>query len=159
MNIKGQYKLQVIRGGKTIHEESGHNMIVDEGKNAILDIMFYSTAKKSWFVGLINNSPAPDILAADTGASHAGWVETTAYTPAGDRQALTVGAASSNSITTSAQAEFTLTGNVNLYGFFICDEEDNTVTPGTLWCTAMFDSVITGITGDVIKVDYSVLIQ
>lgn len=159
MKLTGKYKVTVERGGKIIGVREGMNMITDEGKNAILELLFGASTKPSLFVGLINNSPTPVVAAADTFASHAGWVEATTYDEA-DRQALVMGTAASKTIATSAQSVFTISGAVSIYGFFICDDDAKGNTGANfLWNTARFDSVISAIDDDVVKVDYSVSIS
>ena len=78
--------------------EKGKNLVVTEGLNNILDVMFGgSTQDSTWFIGLKNTG---SVAAGDTLASHAGWVENSNYT--GNRKAYTIVSAAAGAITNSA---------------------------------------------------------
>src|SRR5688572_15093092 len=54
------------------------NIVVNQGLNDLLDVTLSgATQDTTWFVGLTDGTPT--VAAADTLASHAGWVEVTAY--------------------------------------------------------------------------------
>ncbi len=70
-------------GGRVLFDEvTARNLIVTEGRNYIRDVMDGGAQIDPWFVLLTDSTPT--IAAGDTLASHAGWVEFTAYT--GSRQ-------------------------------------------------------------------------
>jgi len=79
------------RNGQILRRGRSHNGITTAGFNYMLDCMFGAAVPVSqldpWYIGLINNTPSPTLLATDTLVSHSGWVELvpgTAYT--GNRQ-------------------------------------------------------------------------
>ncbi len=105
-------------------EEDGINLVVNEGLDNILDVMFNgSTQDTTWFIGLKNTgTPA----AGDTLASHGTWTENSNY--AGDRKAYTTVSASSQSITnTASKASFAIdTDAQTIAGGFLCGDATGT---------------------------------
>src|SRR5713101_1673840 len=80
--LKGRWFTEHWRNGLCIGKYETHNDIVNEGKNDIFNVYFFSgtqTATASWFVGLINNAGFSALNAADVMNSHAGWAEFTTY--------------------------------------------------------------------------------
>ena len=94
--------------------EEIHNLITTEGLNDSLDKHLKGSAyTAAWYVGLTDGTPTP--AAGDTLASHAGWVEVTAYT--GDRQALVLGSVSGGSVSnTASKASFPVTSDATTIG-------------------------------------------
>lgn len=138
-NLKDTYKLR--------------NGITNQGKNALLDIMFHgSTQITTWYLGLMDNSGYSAEAAADTLASHAGWNEFTNYS--GNRKEWTEGAAASQSITNASPVQFDITGSGVIKGIFLASAA--TGTSGTLWASAAFASTVTVASADALKVTYTV---
>jgi len=94
-------------------EDDAPNLVVNEGLQHILDVVFSGgTAKDPWYVGLIGDTTT--VNATDTQDSHSGWTELTAYT--GNRQEW-VEVRSSQSMTNSAsKASFTLNADSQTIG-------------------------------------------
>lgn len=113
-------------------EESIDNLVVQEGINHILNVIFHDISKASgWYIGLIKTAIV--VADGDTLASHAGWTECTEY--ADNRKAYTVVDATAKSITNSASpATFVMNDGVTVKGAFICSAE--TGTSGVLMCGA-----------------------
>jgi hypothetical protein len=91
----------------------------------------------TWYLGLINNSPTPTLLAGDTLASHTGWTEiaySTGYM--GNRPAWGNGAVSGNATTNASTVNFAMLGTYTVYGMFVCSAA--TGTSGTLEMEAPF---------------------
>jgi hypothetical protein len=123
--------------------------------NDLLDVVFGGgTQKNPWYFGLINNTPTPTLLAADTLASHSGWAEWTGYS--GNRKEWLDSAAASGSKTTSSLATFTMTAAGSLYGAFLCSVD--TGTSGILWAHAALPEVHPVAIADIIKITYTVSI-
>ena len=95
-------------------EETIENLVTLEGLNDLLDKYLKGSAyTASFFVLLTDGTPTP--AGADTLASHAGWVEVTAY--AGDRKALVLGAVASQSVDNSAsKATFAINADTTVIG-------------------------------------------
>lgn len=108
-------------------KENIHNLVVDEGINAMLDYIFNSSAYTSaFYVGLLAASPVP---AAGDGLSDI--TEFTGYDEA-NRQTYTSAAAASKAVTNSAnKAVFTITSDSqSIGGAFLATV--NSGTGGTL---------------------------
>jgi len=129
------------------------NLVVTEGRNDILNIMFGAKAKTAdWWLGLIENSTAP--VPSDTLASH-GFDEYKDYT--GDRKVWSTGTASNGTIDTSSptlRAEFDFIETVDITGLLLCDQETGDV--GVLFSAALLVSAKTLNNGDTLRVGYRV---
>lgn len=136
------------------------NAVTTEGLTKLLNIGFGSVAHPkiaSWFVGLIDNSPAPTLAAGDTHASHAGWAESTVYSNSTRVQwvtaDLTVG---QTTITNAAPAAFNINGGATIYGVFLAaTSTKGSTAAGTLYSTAAFGSTQAVANGDVLNITYS----
>jgi|LGOV01.1.fsa_nt_gb hypothetical protein len=107
-----------------------NNLVVDEGLDDSLDKYFKASAYTSaHYAGLTDGTPV--VADIDTLASHAGWVEVTAYT--GDRKAITWGTVSGESVDNSAnKASFAINANGTVMGgAFVCTVASG--TGGTLY--------------------------
>jgi hypothetical protein len=134
------------------------NGITNTGIHYLLEVGFRSDAMAPvaqiapWFAGLIDDASFTAVAAADTPASHAGWIEAVAYTEA-DRQTLAFGAAAARAIT--AQVAFTMNATKTLRGIFVISDDTKSGTSGTLWSTALFGTPPTVVNGNVLTANYS----
>lgn len=127
------------RNGKVLWEETATNLVTDVALTAALSTLLGGGSQiTTWYMGLINNSPTPSIVAGDTISSHAGWAEATAYT--GNRKTVAFSAAAAKVIATSAACSFSINGTVALYGAFIVSNNTVGGTTGQLFSAAQFDS-------------------
>lgn len=110
------------------------NLVVNEGLDDVLDVYFKSaSATATWYLGLTDGTPT--VAAADTIASHAGWVEQTGYT--GNRQAITLGTVSSQSVdNVGNENAFAINSTQTIGGAFVCSVA--TGTAGTLYGAGAF---------------------
>ena len=156
LKLKGKYYLELVRDGKIIETREFLNGITNLGINALLDIMFHGTTQiTAWFLGLINASGYTGLAAGDTMASHAGWAEFTTYSQA-TRPAWVEDAASSQSITNTALAVFSITGAATLKGAFLPSDSTKGGAVGTLWSTALFSTGdLAVINGDTVRLKYT----
>jgi len=110
------------------------NLVVNEGLDDILDEYFKGAAyTAAHYVGLTDGTPT--VAAGDTVASHAGWVEVTAYDEA-VRQTFTPGAVSGQSVNnTAAKAVFTISANNTVIGgcFIVTDDTKGGSAVGTIY--------------------------
>lgn len=154
--LKGKFLFEVIRNGVVIAAFSVPNGITDVGLNHILNTEFDAgTPVTTWYIGIVDNASFSAFAAGDTMGSHAGWIEMTAYTEA-VRQTWGAGAASARSITNAVQATFSINATKTLKGVFITSDSTKSGTTGTLWSTAAFASTVGVISGDSVKVTYTV---
>lgn len=152
------FTAELWRDGKLIFRTQGHNDIVTEGKNHILDVCFGNSSPVTqvdpWYIGIINNTPTPTLLAADTLASHTGWAELVAGTDyTGNRQAWTDANATGGAKGTDTVSTFPILTTKTAYGILICSAASG--TSGTLWATGAFDEAIPLSNGDNLKINYS----
>ena len=113
------------------------NTVVNVGLDDVLSQYFKGAAyTAAHFVGLTDGTPTP--AAGDTMASHAGWVEVTAYSEA-TREALTLGSVASQSVDNSAsKASFSINGTATVGGAFVTTNNTKSGTTGTLYGVAAF---------------------
>lgn len=125
---------------EVVHEESFPNLVTNVGRNFALDTLLRgSTYTASCRLGL---KGVGTVAAADTQASHAGWLEqglANAPVYTGDRKTITFAAASGQSITHTAQT-FAFTSSGTVAGCFLnlagSATKDNTT--GTLFSAGDF---------------------
>lgn len=122
--------------------ESEFNTITTGGKNDLLDKYFAGSGyTAAWYCGLISSVSYSAISAADTMASHAGWLEAggaNAPTYTGNRPALTFAAASGGSKATSSASSFTFTGAGTIKGMFGTTVTTKDGTTGILYNAVLF---------------------
>jgi hypothetical protein len=125
------WHIECVRDGDVIWVEDGFNLIVDTGINDALDKWLKgSTYTAAFYVGLTDGTPTA--AAGDTMASHAGWVEITAYDEA-NRQTLTLGSVSAKSVNNSAsKAAFTISASTTVGGAFLTTNNTKGGSTGTL---------------------------
>jgi hypothetical protein len=134
------------------------NLIVNVGKDLILDVMFNDgtpIANSSWFIGLIDTSGYSAVAAADIMSSHAGWNEFTSYSEA-TRVAWGSGAAASQSTSNATAATFNITGTGTVKGIFVNSNSTKSGTTGTLWAATPFAADVPVSSGDQLKITYTV---
>lgn len=162
--VDGQVKLGGVfhfkcfdKDGNLKWEDSTHNLVVNAGLKYLNDTFFSgSSFTATWYLGLVNASPAPSYAAGDTLASHAGWVETTDYT--GNRKPVTFGAATTADPSvisnTAVPSQFAMNGTVTVAGAFLCDAA--TGTSGVLFSVSSFQSPGNRnvVNGDTLSVTY-----
>ena len=153
--VGGAYSGQIIRNGEVIDEFEDHNLIVDEGLNALNDIMFHgSTQVGTWYLGVFeaNYTPVSSVTAA-TIASAA--TECTAYDET-TRQEYQE-AASASKVTTNAanKATFTFNATKTIYGAFLVSTSTKGGTSGTLFSAAKFGSAKSVVSGDQLLLTYA----
>ena len=170
----GRFHLEHWRNGELLNRQDVTNGITDEGKKKILDLYFlYSDTDvpddvtEAVYIGLI--STGASLVAADTYVSHAGWSEYTNYkVGASDyRGKWTTGAASGAgtvSITNGTPITFDIDGaGGTIYGIFTCSgtiseirAQSDATAGNKLWATAALASELAVISGDQLKITYTV---
>jgi hypothetical protein len=136
--VGGRFSGQLIRCGEVIDEFDDPNLVVNEGLDALLNVMFHGTTQiTTWYLGVFegNYTPVATVTAATiTSAS----TETTAYDES-TRQAYDEAASSGQSITNSAsKATFTFNATKTIYGAFLASASAKSATSGTLFAAARF---------------------
>lgn len=118
------------------------NLVLTAGKNFALDAFLSGTAYTAgWFMGLISLTGFTGIVAGDTMASHAGWLEAggaTAPTYSGARKTAAWLGASAGAKALSAGLVFTFTGNGTVKGCFLSTGSVVDATTGTGYSAGLF---------------------
>ena len=140
-------------------------MVQTVGKNLALDTFLAGAAYTVTgpYMGLISSVSFVSVAAADTMASHSGWLEAggaTAPAYSGNRKTAVWAAAASGSKALSAALSFAITSSGTVKGAFLCfgsgasATKDN--TSGTLWSSGTFSTGDKSVTsGDQLNINYS----
>ena len=153
--LGGRFFCTHLRKGEVIDEWEDDNLVVNQGLNHILDVVFHGTTPVSpWYVGLFEGNYTPVAgLTAATVASAA--TECTAYDES-VRQDYTEAAAASQSITNSAsRATFTFNATKTIYGAFLISDSTKSGTSGSLLAAARFSASKAVVDDDQLLVTYT----
>ena len=141
--------------GRELWRADFHNGNTTSGLTNFLSVYFNSgTQLTTWYIGLINNSPAPTLATADTIASHAGWTEYTGYSNA-NRVTYTPAAPAAASMTNAASpATFNFTEAVTIFGGFLVSNNTKGGTTGQMFATGGLSNLQTMANGQSLNVSY-----
>jgi len=126
--------------GRLKWTEQFNNLVVTAGLNDSLDKHLKGSGyTAAWYIGLTDGTPTP--AAGDTMASHAGWVEVTAYDEAA-RQTATFGTVAAGSVDNSGSpAVFTISTNATVIGgAFLVTVSTKGGTTGVLYGVGAFSA-------------------
>lgn len=137
-------------------EEAINNVITTVGKNNMLDNHYAgSSYTAAWSMGLIDNASFTAVAAADTMASHAGWIESTAYSNA-NRISAAWSAAAAGVKSLSAALGFSMNATVTIRGGFLCTNNTKGGTTGILNNATAFTGGNQAVNnGDTLNVSFS----
>ena len=162
VGLSGYYTATCVdKDGNVKWSDTIQNTVTTVGKNSILDVYLgASTQITSWYVGLISSTTYSATAAADTMATHAGWLEaglanTPTYSQAA-RPTTSWSAASSGSKALSSAAAFSITSSGTVKGAFLNSVSTKDGTLGTLYSAGVFtagDKVVSN--GDTVNVSYT----
>lgn len=149
------YTVEQIRDGKVIDSEVVHNLVPSEGIEYILrGALLSGTPITAWNVGLFQGDYMPD--ADVTGASVAvDSEECNAYTVGGNatiRAGWTGAYAAGTADNSASRAEFTMTGDVQVFGAFLASNGTKGASTGTLLSIARFASPKNLETTDILRI-------
>lgn len=136
--------------GKLKWREEFPNITVDVGLNEVLEQFWKGSAyTAAHFVGLKLTGA---IVAGDTMAAHAGWVESTVYSNA-TRPAFTPGAVAAQSVDNSAsKVVFNINGAATITGSFVTDNNTKGGVTGILIGGGEYAASRTVANGDTLNV-------
>lgn len=153
--VGGVYRGQIIRDGKIIEEFEDPNLVVNEGLNSLLGVMFNAATQiTTWYLGIFegNYTPVAGVTASTIASAS---TESTAYTSA-TRPEYSEAAPSSQSITNSAsRASFVFNATKTIYGAFLISNSTKSGTSGTLFSAARFSSAKNVESGDELLLTYT----
>lgn len=154
IRVGGKFIGQIVRDGHVIDEWEDHNLVVNEGLNHLLDVLFHgATQVTTWYLGVFegNYTPVATLTAATVTAAS---TECTAYDET-TRQAYDEAAAASQSITNAAsKATFTFNAAKTIYGAFLVSASAKSATSGTLFSAARFGTAKTVVDDDQLLLTY-----
>lgn len=164
--IEGIYTFECFGpDGKLKWRDTAQNTVMTEGKNVILDqaLAGSSYTVTGPYMGLISSTSYSAISAADTMASHAGWLEAgnaNAPTYTAPRKTAVWSAASAGAKALSAALSFAITGAGTIKGAFMAfftgavSTIDN--TSGKLLSAGLFSGGDRAVlSGDTVNVSYT----
>lgn len=141
--------------GRLKWSDSIRNLVTTAGKNDLLDKYLAGSAyTAAWYLGLIDSTSYSAVAAGDTASSHAGWLESTAYSNS-TRVAPSWGSASSGSKASTATA-FNINATATIKGAFLISNSTKGGTTGTLYSAGLFsggDKAVAN--GDTLNVTYT----
>lgn len=154
------------RHGSIFHEEEFDNLITTVGKNFLLDTTLAGSSYTvvGPYLGLISSASFSAVAAADTMASHAGWLEagTTnapTFSSSGARIITAWSAASAGVKAFSAGITFTFTGSGTVQGGFIVTGSGavvtNLSTAGTLYSAGVLATPQPVVNTNTLTISYS----
>jgi Tfp pilus assembly protein PilV len=168
LKVKGRYVFECHgANGALKWTDTIENTVVTVGKNLILDQSLAGSAyTAAEYLGLISSSSYSAISAADTMASHAGWLEAgsaNAPTYSGNRGTAAWSAASAGAKALSSSLTFTMTGIGTIKGGFMVGGSGAVNTVGSTAGVLISAGLFTGgdrsvIIGDTVSVSYSMSI-
>jgi hypothetical protein len=163
--IKGRWHIECLDAdGSLIWEEDIDNVVCTIGKNVALDAFLAGAAYTvvGPFMGLISSTSFTAVAAADTMASHAGWLEAgNANTPTytAPRKTCAWAAATAGGKSLSAALSFAMTGTGTIQGIFLVygtgalSTIDNTA--GTLLSAGTLGAAQPVINGNTVNASYT----
>jgi hypothetical protein len=162
----GRYEVECVGAdGKLKWSDGIENVVCTVGKNLALDSFLAGAAYTVTgpYMGLISSTSYSAVAAADTMASHAGWLEAggaNAPTYTGNRKTAVWSAASAGSKALSAALSFAITSTGTVKGAFLVFGSGASATKddtgGTLWSAGTFstgDKAV--VNGDTLNVNFS----
>lgn len=153
--VGGTFIGQHIRNGEVIDEFEDHNLVVNQGLNSVLNVMFNGTTQiTTWYLGLFegNYTPVATVTAATIGSAA---TETTAYA-ALTRPEYVEAASTAQSVTNSAnRASFIFNAAKTIYGAFLISDNTKSGTTGTLFSAARFSTAKAVDNGDELLLTYT----
>lgn len=154
LKVGGKFIGTLIRDGRIVDEFEDCNLVVNEGLNALNDIMFdAATQITAWYLGVFeaNYTPVSTVTAATIASAS---TECTAYASA-TRPAYTP-AASASQVTTNAasRASFVFNATKTIYGGFLISNSTKSGTTGKLFAAAQFSTSKSVVSGDELLLTY-----
>ena len=153
IRIGGIFHGRIIRDGKVIDEFDAPNIVVNQGLDYLLQVLFTAASQiTTWYLAPFEGNYVP--LATDTASTIvANSTETTAYT-ASVRQTYTATEATQAATNTASTANFTFNATKTIYGAFLTSSQPKSSTSGTLFSAAQFSASKSVVNNDVLQLTY-----
>ena len=160
-SIHSIYDVEHWRKGKMLSKTQDHNIVVTEGLNFLLNVMFGgTTAFDPWNIMIFETTPTPALDATSTYVTGHGvdWTECNSFSAPTVRPAYVDAAAAAGVMTNSAsKAVFTMSDTKTIYGAALCGGAESAtvrdVTAGNfIFCAALFGSAKSVVNTDVLNI-------
>lgn len=161
LHLKGQYHTWIDKAnGETTPIEYHDNIIVNEGMNKMLNVMFNGSAQvTTWYIGLGKNASYSEVLTETAASVASNATEATTEYDESTRVEFVEAASSSKSTSnTGNEATFTANTTVSMYLAFLVSVATKGATTGTLFSIANFNAVKNLVDDDVLNVGYTITI-
>lgn len=156
-NVKNYFHILCFdKFGKIRWAEFIKNLTVAEGLNDILDVAFSGGEQKTiWYVGLkaTNETPVDAWTAANIGTN---FTEFTGYSESVRQTWVEAGVSGKQITNVASPATFNINTTGTIYGSFLVSSNVKSGTSGVLWCCTNFLAARPTVSGDIIKVIYSI---
>ncbi len=160
VRLGGEFKFECFRpDGSLRWSETAHNLVVNDGLQHILDILFVSATTQidPWYIGLIDGaaSAASTPAATDTMASHSLWTEEDDYSQA-TRVVFTEARTAQSVDNVGNEATFSIdTDSQVIEGGFLTSDNTKMGSSGTLLCVVLLASEKSADNGDSVVATYT----
>lgn len=153
--VGGIFTGQLIRNGVVIDEFVQPNLVVNEGLNRMLNVMFNGASQTSaWYLGVFegNYTPVATVTAA-TIASAA--TESTAYTSSTRPEYVEAVSTAQSTTNSASRASFVFNAAKSIYGAFLISDATKSGTSGVLFSAARFTTAKAVESGDELLLTYT----
>ena len=164
-SIKSIYDVEHWRKGRLLSKTQDHNLVVTEGLNFLLNVMFGgTTAFDPWNILIFETTPSPALDATSTYVTGHGtdWTECNSFAAPTVRPEYVDAAAAAGVITNAAsKAVFTMSDTKTIYGAALVGGAESAtvrdVTAGNfIFCAALFGSAKSVVSTDVLNVSITI---
>ena len=155
LTVGGVFHCEHIREGQVIDAWGQSNLVVNEGLNATLNVMFNGVTQiGTWYVGLFegNYTPVSTVTAATITAAA---TECIAYNEVVRQQYVAVASTAQSMTNSVSKATFTFNATKTIYGAFLVSNSTKSGTTGTLFSAARFSASKAVVSADQLLVTYT----
>lgn len=153
--VGGKFTIEHMRKGVCIDREEKSNLVVDEGLNRLLNVMFAGASQiTTWYLGVFeaNYTPVAGLTAA-TVASAA--TESTAYDGATRPEYSEASSTAKSTTNAASRASFVFNATKTIYGAFLISDNTKGGTAGVLFSAARFSTAKNVVDDDELLLTYT----
>lgn len=136
----GRFIGQIRRAGQIIDEFECPNLVVNEGLNSLLNIMFNGASQiTTWYLGIFegNYTPVGSVTAATITAAA---TECTAYASSTRPEYVEVASTAQSVTNAASRASFVMNATKTVYGAFLVSASAKSATSGVLFSATRFST-------------------
>lgn len=158
--VRSVWDVEHWRKGQMLSHTQDHNVVTNEGLDAILDIMFHaSTQLTTWYILIFKTDTTPS--SATTYATPV-FTEATEYDEATREEYVEAAASSQVTTNTANKAEFTISDTITVYGAALvaggtdANTKGDAAGGGTMFCASKFAAAKSVVDDDVLRVTIAI---